>query len=140
MSVARAGGDEAATFQLAIEASPSGILVVDAGGRIVLVNAEVERQFGYARHEIVGQAVECCCPRRCSRSTRPTGRRSPSSPRPRGPPDGAGRELHGRRKDGSPLALEVALKPLEGAEGLLVLASIGMSPSGTAAQRPTGLL
>ena len=84
----RAGSDEAATFQLAIEASPSGILVVDAGGTIVLVNGEVERQFGYARHEIVGQAVDVLLPEaRQSIQEAP-----PADVRrcPRGPPDGRG--------------------------------------------------
>jgi PAS domain S-box-containing protein len=125
MSVVRVGSDEAATFQLAIEASPSGILVVDAGGRIVLINAEVERQFGYARHEIVGQAVEVLLPE-ALQSIQEAHRRAfadPATP-PAARPMSAGRELYGRRKDGSPLAIEMALKPLEGAEGPLVLASI----------------
>ena len=38
-------------FALAVEASPSGIIMVDAAGAIVLVNAETERMFGYRREE-----------------------------------------------------------------------------------------
>ena len=78
----RPGSDEAATFQLAIEASPSGILVVDAGGTIVLVNAEVERQFGYARHEIVGQAVEVLLPEALQSIQEPHQQRFADGPRP----------------------------------------------------------
>ena len=118
----RAGSDEAATFQLAIEASPSGILVVDAGGTIVLVNGEVERQFGYPRHEIVGQAVEVLLPEALQSIHEAHRRTFAAAPAAR--PMAAGRELSGRRKDGSPLAVEITLKPLEGAEGPLVLASI----------------
>src|SRR5262249_52823007 len=36
-------------FQIAVEACPSGILMIDATGAIVMVNAELERQFGYDR-------------------------------------------------------------------------------------------
>ena len=96
----RAGSDDAATFQLAIEASPSGILVVDAGGTIVLVNGEVERQFGYARHEIVGQAVEVLLPE-ALQSIQELHRRT-FADAPEARPMDAGRELNGRRKDGSP--------------------------------------
>src|SRR6266508_2749261 len=34
-------------FRLAVESSPSGMVMVDAGGTIMLVNAETERLFGY---------------------------------------------------------------------------------------------
>ena len=118
----RAGSDEAVTLQLAIEASPSGILVVDADGTIVLVNGEIERQFGYARHEIVGQAVEVLLPE-VLRSIHEA-RRESFADAPAARPMGAGQELYGRRKDGSPLAVEIALKPLEAADGPLVLASV----------------
>ena len=118
----RAGSDEAATFQLAIEASPSGILVVDAGGTIVLVNGEVERQFGYARHEIVGQAVDVLLPE--ARQSIQEAHRQTFADAPAARPMAAGRQVYGRRKDGSPLAVEIALKRLEAAGGPLVLASI----------------
>ena len=45
MSVAHDRFDAAATYQLAIEASPTGVLVMDAEGTIHLVNAELERQI-----------------------------------------------------------------------------------------------
>ena len=55
MSVARDDFDTAATYQLAIEASPNGVLVTDAEGTIHLVNSELERQFGYSRSELLGR-------------------------------------------------------------------------------------
>ena len=56
------GIDTEITFELAIEASPSGVLVVDASGAIVRVNREVERQFGYTRGELVGRSVDLLVP------------------------------------------------------------------------------
>ena len=57
--------------------------MVDAGGTIVLVNGEVERQFGYARHEIVGQAVEVLLPEALqSIQEAPPADVSPTAPRP----------------------------------------------------------
>ena len=35
-------------FMLAVEACPSGMLMVDRDGKMALANAEIERQFGYA--------------------------------------------------------------------------------------------
>jgi PAS domain-containing protein len=43
-----------AVFQVAIDSAASGVVVIDAGGTIVLVNRELERQFGYQRRELVG--------------------------------------------------------------------------------------
>jgi PAS domain S-box-containing protein len=47
--------DADSPFQLAIDASPSGIVVIDTNGAIVLVNLEFVRQFGYTRHELLGR-------------------------------------------------------------------------------------
>ena len=41
-------------FRLAVEASPSGILLVNDSGEIVLVNSQIEKLFGYDRGELIG--------------------------------------------------------------------------------------
>jgi len=51
-------------FELAVESCPSGILMIDASGLIVLVNAELERQFGYDRSELIGKSVDMLLPKR----------------------------------------------------------------------------
>src|SRR5512132_678309 len=51
-------------FKLATEASPSGTLLVNDQGRIVLVNAHIEELFGYEREELIGKPVEFLVPER----------------------------------------------------------------------------
>lgn len=40
------------------------MVIVNDGGRIVLVNSQTERLFGYSRDELIGQWVELPVPER----------------------------------------------------------------------------
>src|SRR5437867_5290235 len=51
-------------FHIAVEAAPSGMIMADEEGRIVLVNAHAERLFGYSREELIGQPVDMLVPER----------------------------------------------------------------------------
>jgi hypothetical protein len=98
-------------FRLAFDLSPSGMVMTDAEGRIVLVNRETERLFGYSREELVGRSIEVLVPER-HRSIHPRHRaRYHQDPAPR--VMGTGRDLFGRRKDGSEFPVEIGLKPVE---------------------------
>lgn len=111
-----------ARFRTAVEASPNGMLMVDHDGRIVLVNREVERLFGYSREELLGQQIELLVPTRFHRA-HPIDREQ-FFRHPQARAMGSGRELFGVRKDGSEVAVEIGLNPIETDEGLLVLGSI----------------
>jgi len=116
------GIDTEITFELAIEASPSGVLVVDASGAIVRVNREVERQFGYTRGELVGRSVDLLVPEHL-RAAHATFRED-FVHAPVARPMGEGRELFGRRKDGTLFPVEIGLRPIRTPDGSFVLASI----------------
>ena len=122
MSVARDDFDTAATYQLAIEASPNGVLVTDAEGTIHLVNSELERQFAYSRSELLGQRVDLLVPE-VLRQVEAACRQGADAPRAQ-PALGGGRELFGRRKDGSAIAVEIGLKPIQTADGRFVVATV----------------
>jgi PAS domain S-box-containing protein len=109
-------------FDLAIEASPAGILVTQPEGTIVLVNRELERQFGYSREELIGQSVDLLLPEtlRAVHSAH----RSSFWDSPIARPMGSGQKVCGRRKDGTEIPVEIGLRPIETDEGWLVLASI----------------
>jgi PAS domain S-box-containing protein len=109
-------------FQLATEASPSGTVLVDHQGRIVLVNAHIEELFGYARDELIGKAVDILVPERFARAH--ASDRANFSAAPEARALGAGRELFGRRKDGSEFPVEIGLNPIQTPRGLVVLANV----------------
>lgn len=51
-------------FRTVFEAAPSGVLAVDASGRIALLNVQAEKMFGYNRAELIGKPVEVLVPQR----------------------------------------------------------------------------
>ncbi|HEU5041266.1 MAG TPA: PAS domain S-box protein [Gemmatimonadales bacterium] len=111
-----------ARFRVAVESSPNGMVMVDAAGRIVLVNREVERMFGYAREELLGQSIEMLVPQR-SRELHPEFRAG-FFRMPQARAMGVGRDLNGLKKDGTEFPVEIGLNPIETDEGLFVLSSI----------------
>ncbi len=104
------------------EAIPSGLLVANRMGRIVLVNAGLERMFGYSEDELIGELVERLIPERY-RGAHPS-QRAGFSHSPSARPMGSGRDLYGLRKDGTEFPVEIGLNPIPGATGMQVLASI----------------
>ena len=109
-------------FRLVVDAAPNAMVMIDRAGIIVMVNTQAERAFGYSRTELVGQPVEMLLPERF-RGHHPQLRKTFfADPQPR--PMGAGRDLYGRKKDGSEFPVEIGLNPIETDEGPMVLSAI----------------
>ena len=106
----------------AIEWLPTGVLVVDSDGVIAVVNREVERLFGYVDGELIGQSVDILVPDAARTGHAALRRDFTTLPHPR--PMGAGRELFGRRKDGSEVPVEIGLTPIRMNGSAFVLASV----------------
>jgi PAS domain S-box-containing protein len=105
-----------------LEAAPDAMVVVNQVGEIVLLNVQVEKQFGYRRDELLGQKVKNIIPEGFAERLIADGTRTAAEALAQ--QIGTGIELIGRRKDGSEFPIEIMLSPLESPEGILVTAAI----------------
>jgi len=105
-----------------LEAAPDAMVVVDQGGKIVLLNVQAEKQFGYARDELLGQPVKNIIPEGFAERLIADGTRSAAEALAQ--QIGTGIELHGRRKNGTEFPIEIMLSPLKSPEGILVTAAV----------------
>ncbi|PYI42712.1 MAG: hypothetical protein DMF12_05850 [Verrucomicrobia bacterium] len=109
-------------FRLVIDAAPNAMIMVDSAGVISFANAPAATVFGYSLSELIGRHIETLIPERFR--DRHAGYRKGFLSQPSSRAMGAGRDLFGRRKDGSEFPVEVGLNPIHTTEGLFVLASV----------------
>ncbi len=111
-----------ATAHAVLESASEGIILIDRGGRMTLVNAAAERMFGYARSELLGQSLEILLPVRA----RPAhaAHRTDYFAEPHARPMGIGLDLSGRRRDGTEIPVEISLSHVESSGGGLAMAFI----------------
>jgi protein-histidine pros-kinase len=109
-------------FRMVVEAAPSAMLMVGEDGCMALVNAQTERLFGYPRTELLGKPVEMLVPEPYGLAHPEHRERFLQQPSARAM--GAGRDLFGRRKDGSEVPIEIGLNPIQTDQGAFVLADI----------------
>lgn len=109
-------------FRGLLEAAPDGMVIVDHDGTIVMVNAQMEKLFGYNREEVIGSRVEILVPTRF-KDIHPF-HRGQYGKNPRLRPMGADLELYALRKDGTEFAVEISLSPMESEDDNLIIAAI----------------
>lgn len=105
-----------------LEGAPDALLMVDTHGAITFLNSRAEKNFGYAREELLGQPIEILVPDtmrpghedRVATFFREEQTRSFSETA----------NLYARRKDGSLLPVDIKLRPLRTESGLQAIAAI----------------
>jgi PAS domain S-box-containing protein len=109
-------------FRRVVQNAPTAMMLVDREGRINLVNQAAVVLFGYAENELSGNNIDKLVPDYV-RPRHPMLREQFfSTPQTRNM--GVGRDLVGRRKDGSVIPVEIGLNPIQTESGLMVLASV----------------
>lgn len=109
-------GDDDGRFRLALDAAPTGVLLLDGRDRIALLNAAVEKLFGYERADLVGQTPDVLLPARFHGGKSPffQGRQARA----------ANSGIAGRRKDGSEVPIEVLTNRIEAGAGRYTVCSV----------------
>jgi len=105
-------------FQLMVESAPGAMILGNHESKIVFINRQAEKLFGYDRIELIGQSIDILIPERY-REKRPGVRNMFFNS-----PAGAGGDLFALRKDGTEFPVEIGLNPLGSPEGGLVMAAI----------------
>ena len=98
------------------------MIIIDAEGRIVMVNSQVEAAFGFNRDALIGQPVETLIPERFRGHHDQYRNAYVQAPVARAM--GEGRKLFARRQDGSEFPVSIALNALDTQEGRWVICVI----------------
>jgi formate hydrogenlyase transcriptional activator len=104
------------------EFSPDAIFITDAEGVIRDANPRASELFGYTRDEFAGMSVEALVPDRF-RGRHPSHRENYVA-HPRARQMGAALNLYGLRKDGTEFAVDIMLKPMQTASGMVTVSYV----------------
>ena len=113
---------EEAQRAIIFEAAPNGMIVVDESGAITLANSQVERIFDYESGSLIGQSIEVLVPEsgRTAHAALRSAFTSGQSDRVMAPQ----RQFIGRKRDGSPITIEIMINPVVTPHGRIVVASL----------------
>ena len=109
-------------FRHLVDSSPNAVLMTAADGTITFANRRVATVFGYEPDELVGRAVEVLLPE--TRRSSHMEHRHEAFDHLQARSMGRGDYLFARRKDGTDVAVEIGLTPIEMAGGRFMMATV----------------
>ncbi|GIL18150.1 MAG: hypothetical protein BroJett040_19010 [Oligoflexia bacterium] len=109
-------------YRALTEDAYDSILMIDSDARIVMVNEQLLRKFGYTREEVVGQKIEFLIPERFRKTH--VIKRNNYLKNARSQPMGINADFLGRKKDGTEFPVDITLSPITSSEGFRVSAII----------------
>jgi len=104
------------------ENATEGIILTNRAGNIVMANPAAEKTFDYAKGELIGQPIEILIPDKVKPHHHQL--RDGFYQKPSNRVMGQGRDLHGRKKDGTGIPVEVSLSHYRRDGELFVIAFI----------------
>lgn len=104
------------------EHATEGIILTNSQGEITLINPAAELMFKYDAQEVVGKPIEMLIPQRFH--SLHSGQRNGFYHQPQNRIMGSGRDLYGKRSDGSEIPVEVSLSFYKKEDALFVTAFI----------------
>ena len=112
-----------------LQSAPDPWIVLDPECRIVLLNDQMEAQFGYTQQEILGLDITSLLPRGLPEKFLPLEKRQASNQDPIEPCDNPSPVSHtvevlGRRKNGSEFIAEMTVSSIETSDGVLTSAAL----------------
>ena len=105
-----------------VESSPNSLVLVDKEGKILLVNSQTEKLFGYSRSEMLEHKIEMLIPERFRQNHPDLRKGFMRAPKTR--MMGETKNIFGLRKNGTEVPLEIGLSPVSSNQGIQVLATI----------------
>ncbi|MBK1853000.1 EAL domain-containing protein [Marinobacter sp. 1-4A] len=109
-------------FRSTIDSSPVATIMIDDSGTIQMANQLAHSLFLYPAGRLLGQSVEQLVPKGARKGH--VGFRHDYLRKPEARMMGAGRDLFALRQDGTEFPAEIALNPVQTADGHYVLAAI----------------
>ncbi|MBK7030009.1 MAG: PAS domain S-box protein [Bacteroidales bacterium] len=98
-------------FMDLLESAPDAFVIVNAEGKILVVNSQAEQMFGYLRTDLIDMELEMLIPERYR--FRHIQNRQHFFDKPKVRPMGANLELFGKRKNGQEFPVEISLSPMK---------------------------
>jgi len=111
-----------AKYEKLLDSTPDAMLFVNTQNKIVMVNAQFEKIFGYSQEEIIGEKLDILIPKRYRKNHSSKVGKFFEHPKVRAM--GADIEIYARKKDGIEFPADISLSPIQTEEELFVTAAV----------------